>query len=371
MHLESLYEIGLLLGYLFTFHPVDAAASFIMSESSMSPSRKGHFGTNTKNNENESKNGAKRVACIGNSIQYFNDCPRLLENISNGNISNQDSCLRGGVSLINILKQGNGMRNKFRTANAIIKDESEQCKTVKYDIGAPSVQTLLCGENHCDEKNEEENSGLSWDFIIMNDHTQSLARLSSRRETIQTLCSDYVPMIRQCGGIPILLMTAAYRREGIMDSDDLGTFEEFSEKVEKGYIELANALSEVLPTLQRPRIAPVGMAYKQIYFEDKKQWERLYHDDHFHPSPHGTFLQACVLHFTIFGYIPDEKEILLQIEREKVDSSEGGIWLRARMMEPKGDRVQSRPDKDEALYLLDVAKRVCMEYNSNLDRPSK
>ena len=41
-----------------------------------------------------------RVAFIGNSIQYYNDCPRFVANLSSHRIIlHQDSYLRGGANL--------------------------------------------------------------------------------------------------------------------------------------------------------------------------------------------------------------------------------------------------------------------------------
>lgn len=93
-----------------------------------------------------SYNSYTRVAFIGNSMMYFNDCPRFLSQLSKGEII-QDSCLRGGSSLISIYAKGNGMLEKFRSQNAM-KDDGT------YDIGASSVSELL-NQN-------------SWDFVIMN-----------------------------------------------------------------------------------------------------------------------------------------------------------------------------------------------------------
>ena len=48
------------------------------------------------------------VAFLGNSILYYNDTPRLVEALGSGSIA-QDSCLRGGVTFAQLLRDGNGM----------------------------------------------------------------------------------------------------------------------------------------------------------------------------------------------------------------------------------------------------------------------
>lgn len=319
------------------------------------------------------------IACIGNSIQYFNDCPRFLEELSNGKISHQDSCLRGGASLVSIIQDGNGMKRKFGTPSAAVTIQNGSEVVQSYDIGAPTIQALLCGASSSHGEKDKDNSVITkvshkWDFIMMNDHTQSPARSSSREKTIQLLQSEYVPLIRQCGGIPILLMTAAYRRRGVMNSDDLGSFHEFTNQTYEGYLALADAMSQVLPSSQQPRIAPVGLAFQKVYLEDRRMWERLYHYDDFHPSPHGTFLQGCVLHFVMFGCLPDINKILLENNEtnESVSSKDlGSLWRRARMMQPEGDEPLPMVTYEEALYLLDVAKRVCEEFQKEMKGTEK
>lgn len=335
--------------------------------------------TQMNNMNSDSNSSTIRVACIGNSIQYFNDCPRLLQTLSNGKIDHQDSCLRGGVSLVGLFQQGNGMRNKFRTPNARI-DNSDT-----YDIGASTISQLLgggCNESNDNEVVNEDKKNVKqqhhWDFAIMNDHTQHAARTTTRHETIQSLLSNYVPLFqKQPRCTPIFLMTAAYRRVGALNSQDLGTFDEFTSQTLQGYLEYANVLSNVLPSTQKPRIAPVGLAYAKVKQEDLKLWERLYHHDDFHPSPHGTFLQACVLYYTIFGCIPDLSNILEEIdyndcnnendvEKDKENVSNQRLnhylWGRVRMMQPISEEPCPRPTYQEALYLIEVARRVCMEF---------
>ena len=308
-------------------------------------------------------NHGKRVACIGNSIQYYNDCPRFLESIARGRIINQDSCFHGGATLKSLLKQGNGMKYKFRSPNALClsgkyentkvyaSDMGGKIANPQYDIGAQSVQDLLCNNHNPNKK---------WDFIVMNDHTQSPARQTSRAETIEILLSEYAPMILKCQGVPVFLMTAAYRRDGILNSQDLGTFDEFTSKTYEGYLAFKVALSRVLPSSQTPRIAPVGLAYQRVQIENKELWERLYHYDHFHPSPHGSFLQGFVIYFTMFGCHSDFKNDIDLFVKNDVISN---VWDRARLMQPIFDKPLPKPTKEEALYLIDVAERTCIEYS--------
>lgn len=137
----------------------------------------------------------------------------------------------------------------------------------------------------------------------------------------------------------ILLMTAAYK-SAVKDSDDLGDFDRFTESLIRGYQEYAT----IFP---KAKIAPLGLAYQYIknHPEGQVRWEQLYAPDDFHPSPYGTYLEACLLYCVITGERPPEYNVRW--------------WTTARYMQP--DDVQPPmplPNNDEAIYLAEVAWRV-------------
>ena len=73
------------------------------------------------------------IAYAGNSMIYFHDTPRFFANLATRRrVASHDCCLRGGASLPSLFREGNGMRNKFRTLR-----ESET------DIGSPTVSAML------------------------------------------------------------------------------------------------------------------------------------------------------------------------------------------------------------------------------------
>eukprot|EP00592_Proboscia_alata_P000641 CAMPEP_0194373962 /NCGR_PEP_ID=MMETSP0174-20130528/22328_1 /TAXON_ID=216777 /ORGANISM="Proboscia alata, Strain PI-D3" /LENGTH=383 /DNA_ID=CAMNT_0039153251 /DNA_START=231 /DNA_END=1382 /DNA_ORIENTATION=- len=346
---------------------------------------------NSNSRNDKSPSCSTRIAFIGNSILYFNDSPRLMEqfgseaavaSLPSDNINNssttrrivQDSCLRGGASLITILEKGNGMANKFRTDNARIimsscndaSDTNSSSSEIayEYDIGVPNVTLLL---------SESSNNSSSWDYVIMNDYTQAPARIENRSATIQTLIKDYIPLlsIKQNNSnsfndktiTPILLMTWAYRKP-CKDSDDLGSVTEFMEKLWEGYKAYAKALDEVLLTdlssstketaPRKTRIAPVGLAFYRIHQQNPTLWEKLFHTDDFHPSPHGTLLQCFVLYWTVFQKMPPKSFIFDAIDQNI-------LWSTSRMMQPAGEDPLPRPTRQEAEYLMGVAEAVWLE----------
>lgn len=276
-----------------------------------------------------------RIAHIGNSIQYYNDCPRLLESIFKDHYGSekgvtQDSCLRGGASLVSLWTKGNGMASKFATPNAIRPDGT-------YDIGRSSVQELL--------ENEK------WHFVIMNDHTQSPAREDTKERTLEILSKEYLPLLSKANkdSIVVFLMTAAYRRP-VNGSDDLGSFDEFTRKLEEGY----GAYKRIVPN---SKVAPVGLAFQHVknhYPQNKEcatfSWEMLYASDDFHPSPHGTLLQAFLLFSTIVGQEPPEYN--------------PSWWDRARYMQPPEHERLQLPSIEDGALLRNIACAVC---SSSLD----
>jgi len=275
------------------------------------------------------------IAYAGNSMIYFHDTPRMFTNLATKRrVASQDSCLRGGASLPSLFQEGNGMRNKFRTLR---KNET--------DIGSPTVSEML--------------SSKQFEFLVMNDYTQAPARIERRKKTISSLQTEYFPLIRRCGATPVFIITPAYRKP-VNNSTDLGSPEEFTMATKQGCEAYASALNELFPAeTSKCRVAPVGLAFLKIRKESPKMWRRLFHVDNFHPSPHGTYLQGCVLHWTLFGCGPD---IASENYGNGSLSSVDHLWSDARLMQHPNEYPLQLPTMDEARYLAKVAEAVCCEY---------
>lgn len=283
-----------------------------------------------------------RVAFLGNSILYYNDCPRFLVNLGKGSaggyVEHQDSCLRGGTNLSQLWESGNGMMSHgFKTEAAKTEDAD------RYDVGSNTVKDLLQGGG----------GAKRWDYIVFNDHTQGPARLASRRATEDVLVEKYLPLIIQCHATPIIIETCAYRLPGINDSKDLGSTNDFQQRVKEGVRSYLNALQARLPEAQRPRVAPVGEAFLYVHDDNRTLWERLFDpSDNFHPSPSGTFLQGCVIHRTMFGSSPP-----LPTRDEDI----ADLWKGARMMHNvKAGECRPLPSVPDAEYLWSVASRIVL-----------
>ena len=295
------------------------------------------------------RRGAK-VAFVGNSIQYFNDTPRFLSTLSrqtdpsgvnhhNPFIEHQDSCFRGGVSLVGLWEQGNGMLKHGFASKVAVTGTDEHGGNI--DVGSSTVKNLLTQKQ--------------WDFVVMNDHTQHPARLESRGATIDILVRSYAPLLKANKATPIIIETAAYRLEGIVGSADLGPTEEFQAKVREGILCYLDALRKEIPQSNSPRLAPVGTAYLHVRELKFELWEQLFDSfDNFHPSPKGTFFQGCVLYYTMFTCLPPIPSTTKEIAQ---------LWNDARMMNcadrAKGYEVMPLPTVEEAKYFCEVAKLIC------------
>jgi hypothetical protein len=289
------------------------------------------------------------IAFLGNSILYFNDCPRLVEQMLQSCYDTvvQDSCLRGGATLPSLFRQGNGMQRTFATPAARQSDGT-------YDIGASSVEDLL-SKSH-------------WDVVVLHDHTQAPARRESREETLTSLEQEYLPLLRKqqqqqeeeekeeeddddkiiTSPLIILLQTAAYRYPNIQGSDDLGNFLQFTDKVVRGYQEYAHCLQTRGCTT---KIAPVGLAVKELY-DTSALFHKLFSLDHFHFSPHGTWLEACVVYCTITNQSPPVfQEQWFDRVRYRVKATDD--------MGSEDEWALPLPTKDEAEELRQVAMRIC------------
>lgn len=219
------------------------------------------------------------VAFCGNSMLYFNDCPRVLCQLLSTDTTTtaaEGTCLRGGASLATLWKQGNGMAEKF---TAIRDDE---------DIGAATVSELL--------------SRHKWDYCILNDHTQGPMRDNTMEESKAALTKHYAPLLKENGAVPIVMQTPAYRNINIPYTKELATTFNFAQWTDRVRRVTRNEYATVLP--QPCRWAPVGDAYATVRAHDKGLWEKLYYRDDFHPSPHGTWLMACVLYCVVMEVPP-------------------------------------------------------------------
>jgi Thioredoxin len=324
-----------------------------------------------------------QVAFVGNSLQFYNDFPRFLEAISANHIV-QNSCLHDNTTIANMMYSGNGMLKKFRTENAMIEGSDGSL----FDFGACTVHQLLLGNdpylfgnwkkyakptigaeysgaysdglnpcyNNSDYRSyvtkEFRSNPPQWDFVVMNDDITATFMDETRQQSLTSLSTSFVSIFGKIGAIPVLLESPVYWTsfQNMSQFVDVPTF---TSQTYEGYQEYAAMLDFYLPETQKSRIAPVGIAFLTVWEEDYKLWTKLFHYDEIHLSPHGTFLQGCILHYTLFGHLPSTEVAL--------PDSISSLFTKARYMQPPTHHRREWPTRDEAIYLYDTAIRVVKE----------
>lgn len=311
---------------------------------------------------------------------YFNDFPRFFQTFS-GDRFEQNSCLHGGASIPSLYMEGNAMFPQFQTPKAALMKQKDG--HMIYDYGACTVTQLLTGKdprlddpgyavsvnvNESEHKNfnpcrkDEEYlkyseaafaSPPAWDFVLINDNTRNPARYETRMRSLQFLEQFYLPMLQETDSTPVFLWTHAYGADALDAEHNMTGLEDvanFTSLTYTGYKAYVDLLKQHLPEEQQPRIAPVGMAFLTVYEERPSLWRTLFHCDHIHASPSGSFLQACVMYYTLFGEMPNEEFVV----RDNMRS----LWRNARMMQHAWEPPNPFPNRKTAAYLYNVAKRV-------------
>ena len=191
-----------------------------------------------------------------------------------------------------------------------------------------------------------------WDYIIINDNTRTPAQYQGRRDSLSILEQQYLLWFMETGATPVLMFTYAYDTP-YRDMQGMLDIPTFTSLTYEGYRQYAQLLAQRLPENQQPRIAMVGLAFLTIWEEQYDFWyERLFHVDRIHASPHGTFLQGCVVYCTLYGRLPPKSTAI-----DKLST----LWNNARRMAPVRHRRAKFPTKEEALYLYHIAERVCLQ----------
>jgi hypothetical protein len=324
-------------------------------------------------------NDITHIAHVGNSFQFVNDLPRILEAMGKGRIY-QDSVLHGSLNFVTLLRRGNGMWNRWRSEAAYNET------TGFYDFGACSMPQLLLGydeklydfdnyyyndgKNPCindynylvwrDTQQQEQlqlaaRTTPKWDYVILNDQSVRPTIYQKRLKSANALQSMYAPILEQIWATPILIQTWAYDADAAANKASMKALVDipsFTSLLVEGYELYFNTLSKAMPPQLQPRIAPVGLAFLTVWEENYSMWStKLFSADSYHPSPHGSYLEACVVYATIFGRAPDPPSQHFTIE---------SLYNRSRVRHISGDE-QPLPTNDEALYLRWIAQRVTLK----------
>ena len=112
----------------------------------------------------------------------------------------------------------------------------------------------------------EQSGPPKWDYVLMNDNTRSPCCTDQRATSMEILKDAYLPLILKSGATPIFLLTYGYwaSARDMSGLIDIPTYTSYTYAGYRAYVEM---LSQYLPKSQKPRIAPVGLAFLLIYEE--------------------------------------------------------------------------------------------------------
>ena len=302
--------------------------------------------------------GVPTVAFCGNSMLYYNDCPRLVEilltrmyyyddNVTTTSTTPrlQDSCLRGGASLASLWERGNGMQTRFGGSvnNGVNSDHARHDHDdIRDDIGAPTVASLLqnppwdtapnTARNSRSNNSSNSSSNIrachtrcgTWNYILLQDHELCTTQTTEdgRPVSLRALREHYLPSIqnlskqhRQPPSPPppptvLLMETFAYQTPRLRETIGLGGMEEFTSAIVVGIEEYASVVQDFgLEYRVIPMATAVEALAKAVVADGSANpttdlWKRIYDRDGVHPSPHGAWLQACLIVSIVTGRVP-------------------------------------------------------------------
>jgi hypothetical protein len=187
------------------------------------------------------------------------------------------------------------------------------------------------------------------------------ARGPTREHSMATIERFYVPYLQQTGAAPIFLWTHAYTpvttpgqvcatTRDMTGLEDIGNFTSLTRVGYQSYIDL---LELYLPSHQKPKLAPVGLAFLAVYDDNRAIWEQLFHCDGLHPSPSGTFLHGCIVYYT-FNKMPDY-DLMIRTDIES-------LWKNARMMQHYWEPSNPYPTIENAKYLYNIAEKIMIDH---------
>eukprot|EP00977_Amphora_coffeiformis_P025149 scaffold18388_cov185-Amphora_coffeaeformis.AAC.3 len=296
----------------------------------------------------------KYVAFIGNSMMYYYDLPRSLQIFSDYKV--QQNCLLSGAGAFErqtFLQ--NGMWNRWRSDGALLHTLDDDEVNVNgyadsfydnkvYDLGACTMNMLLFGYNHTEA---EENYDAFWNYREQNGVTDDYGWVYDWK-------SDLDPRLNN----PCTQSQAYLDFLNNLPSSDIRKnpkkWDYLTFKVYMGYKQYATFVQKALPRSQKPKLVNMGIAFLVVFEENLDLWNSLFWKDKKHPSPHGSFLESCLVHHAVYGRVPYKSTVI----RDDMQS----LWNGTRNLMYPRDTAVPFPTKQEAEYLYEVCERVAGGY---------
>lgn len=230
----------------------------------------------------------KKVCFLGNSYTYANDLPGQIAGIAAAD------------------------------GNTLIKDQNTPGG---YTFEGHSTNTTSLTKI----------AGNTWDYVVLQEQSQLPSfpydQVNTEILPFLEILVDSIRAANECA-IPLFYDTWG-RRDGDAMWDSINTFEKMNQRLYNSYERFAD--------LHSGKISPVGIGFEHIKndVDSPIGFTDLYVGDGSHPTPHGTYLAACLFYEVIFDL-----------------SAEGNTYL------PDG------LSESQAMYLQSVASWVLHEVDS-------
>mmetsp|Transcript_4730 Transcript_4730/g.6576 ORF Transcript_4730/g.6576 Transcript_4730/m.6576 type:complete len:367 (-) Transcript_4730:409-1509(-) len=220
------------------------------------------------------------IAFFGNSMQYYNDSPRLVElvlrEIYNDTTTQelQDSFLRGGANLEELWRNSREVPSHFGV----------------IDPGASSADALLQKE---------------WSHVVLQDDVNFVVHPDQRTKSLQALEKLYLPVLTSHSPQPTILLLETFPQQQARMRERtarMGDYDTYADAIVEGYTSYASLIRSAGLSC---RVIPLGRALNELRTEQPDFWvDHVYHTDHIHPSPHTTWLQVCLIIAMTTGRAP-------------------------------------------------------------------
>lgn len=132
----------------------------------------------------------------------------------------------------------------------------------------------------------------NWDYVFLQEQSIVPSVQAERVGKMKPAVVDLVGQIKEHGATPVLYMTWA--RQGGFPDVGFDSYQPMQDAITAAYLGIGQDL--LIP------IAPVGVAWNRVLIDHPEI--PLYMSDGSHPTPHGSYLAACVFYATVFGESP-------------------------------------------------------------------
>ena len=209
-----------------------------------------------------------KVLIIGNSYTYFNNLPKMFEQVA---LADQPP---RHVRCEMIVKGGATLQQHW--------DEGKAAQAIRQ--GGWDFVVL------------QEQSTLGVNFVV-----EGLPRIVDASYYFAA-ARRFDDVIRKNGGRTVVF--AFWARENAPQED--------RDALAYDHLKLGKELGAV--------VAPVGLAWEAVL--KRKGHPALYHDDHSHPLPEGSYVAACTLYAACFGAVPAQSPLTITAKPIEVSGRE-------------------------------------------------